>query len=493
MEISHSIYSGRRERTRTAEVHMEQGPIGKTLLLFTGPVLLSQLLQQMYSAADCMIVGHFGGANGLAAAGEASLLLSVIINFFVGFSTGVSAITGAAYGSRDYEKLRKILRAVVFMSIGFGAAMTALGVFFSRELLVLINCPQEIADAADLYLRICMLGIIPQFLYNMGNAVLRSLGNTKEPLYFLLFSSLLNLVLDVLFVVGLSTGLPGAGAATVLSQWALAAVMVWKMTRLDPQYALRLERWGRTAGRSEPEALQRQSLEKGIQPGNGADTKALWNAGRELRQILKTGLPSGMQAIFMSISSMVIQTSINSFGADAAAGMVVFARVESFLYYVAFSYGMALTGFIGQNYGAGRIERVREGMKIGMLHLVAFTVAAGALLMACAPTLLGLFTADAAIAWNGLQAIRCIFPFYFLYSINQIYIGGLRGLGKTGYPMLCALICYCIFRVAWCQALLPVFGDIRVIYFSYDASWVLMLALQASRYQKIMRGITQGA
>ena len=446
-------------KRKQTEIHMEQGPIGRTLLMFAAPILLSQILQQMYSIADCMIVGHFGGGNGLAAAGEAALILSVIINFFVGFSTGVSAITASAFGGFQYQKLSRILHAVILMSLIFGAVMTGIGIACSGTFLQWIHCPMEVFAPARHYLRICMLGIVPQFIYNMGNAVLRSLGNTKSPLYFLTFSSALNLLLDLLFVIGFGMGLPGAGMATVIAQWVLAVMMIWKMTCLDEQYQLRISR--------------------------------LFGGTKELAEIVSTGLPSGMQAVFMSVSSLLIQYSINSFGADAAAGMVVFARVEGFLYYPAFSYGMALTGFIGQNYGAHRMDRVKEGMKESVITLSAFTVAAGVVLMAAASVILRLFTTDPEILANGRQAILCIFPFYFLYSINQVYIGGLKGLGKTGFPMLCSLLCYCIFRVVWCRILLLFFWEIRVIYFSYDVSWIIMIALLVSQYHKVFRSIRQ--
>ena len=219
-------------KRKQTEVHMEQGPIGRTLLVFAAPILLSQILQQMYSIADCMIVGHFGGGNGLAAAGEAALILSVIINFFVGFSTGVSAITASAFGGFQYKKLSRILHSVILMSLIFGAVMTGAGIACSGAFLQWIHCPMEVFAPARHYLRICMLGIVPQFIYNMGNAVLRSLGNTKSPLYFLTFSSALNLLLDLLFIIGLGMGLPGAGMATVIAQWVLAVLMIWKMTCL---------------------------------------------------------------------------------------------------------------------------------------------------------------------------------------------------------------------------------------------------------------------
>ena len=441
---------------KQTETHMEEGPIGKTLLLFTLPVLLSQILQQFYSMADCMIVGRFAGAGGLAAAGEAALLISVIINFFVGFSTGVSALSGKYFGSHQYGELKTLIRLVMIISIMVGTVLTIFGVWFSRQLLLWINCPRDVWEAASVYLRICMLGVVPQLIYNMGNALLRSLGNTRQPLYFLLGSCIVNLALDVLFVVVCPFGLVGAAFATVISQWFLSFIILGKLMRMDSAYSLSM------------------SVPEGGRLG-------------EAGEILQTGLPSGMQAIFMSISSLVIQLSINAFGAQAAAGMVVFARVEGFLYYPAFCYGMALTGFISQNYGAGRMERIREAMAISVKTACIFTLPFSLLLAALSPWILLLFTKDPMILKEGQSAIYHIFPFYFLYAVNQVYIGGLRGLGHTGCPMLCSMICYCFFRVAWCQLLLPYIWDMRVIYSSYDISWVIMIVLLVWKYKNAYR------
>lgn len=449
---------------RSGEIHMEQGPIGRTLLLFAAPVFLSQILQEMYSIADCMIVGNFAESFALAAAGEGGLILSVIINFFVGFSTGVGAAAAAAFGAQKYRKLKQLIAVSMLFCVFFGVLMTVAGIAGTGRVLRLINCPPDILEQSALYLSICMFGIIPQFLYNMGNAVLRALGNTKTPLCFLSFSAVLNIVLDLLLVAVFHRGLAGAAIATVISQWFLAVLIIWKMTAMEEAYRLTLCL-----------PVKRKKNEKTPEDGKG-----------ELAGIWRVGFPSGMQAVFMSISSMVIQYSINAFGADAAAGMVVFAKVEGFLYYPAFSYGIALTGFIGQNYGAGRIDRVREGTKRSMIFLSAFTVGAGFLLIVFAPQLLRLFTTEPSILERGRDAVLCIFPFYFLYAINQVYMGTLKGLGHTTFPMVCCLICYCIFRVIWCQVLLRYFWDIRVIYFSYDASWILMIALLAFWYHRVM-------
>lgn len=459
---------------RTGEMHMEQGPIGRTLLLFAAPVFLSQVLQEMYSIADCMIVGNYAEPLALAAAGEGSLILSVMINFFVGFSTGVGAAAAAAFGAQKYEKLGRIISGAMLLAICFGAVMTGTGISGTKWLLHLINCPADIQKEAGDYLRLCMLGVTAQFIYNMGNAILRALGNTKTPLYFLSFSAVFNIVLDLLLVAVFHMGLAGAAVATAISQWVLAALIMWKMKAMDEAYGFTLRKIENISRRRFQKQKKKAQLEED---------------GKEFAEIWRVGFPSGMQAVFMSISSMVIQYSINAFGADAAAGMVVFAKVEGFLYYPAFSYGIALTGFIGQNYGAGRMDRVKEGTKRSMIFLSAFTVTAGFCLIEIAPVLLRLFTTEPSIIERGQEAVRCIFPFYFLYAINQVYMGTLKGLGHTTFPMVCCLICYCMFRVIWCQVLLPYFHDIRVIYFSYDVSWILMIALLAFWYHRVMSGI----
>lgn len=437
----------------TAEIHMEQGPIGRTLLLFTLPVLLSQILQQLYSVADCMVVGHFGGDNGLAAAGVAGLLLSVIVNFFIGFSSGISFITARLFGAYEYERLKRTIRTMVFLSVVLGGVLTAVGYMYDGLFLRWLHCPDEVLGPAKLYLDICFFGMIPQLLYNTGNAILRSLGNTRTPLVYLCFSSGLNLILDLLLVVGASMGLAGAAWATLISQWGLAFLIFYKLTRMEEAYRLSFD-------------------------GKFSD------AG-EFCEIFRMGLPSGMQAIFMSISSLLIQVSINQFGAAAVGGMTVYARVEGFLYYPAFSYGMALTGFVGQNLGARRPDRVREAMSTSLRIAVGFTLPFSLLLMVCSRYILLCFTKDPDILFYGQEAIWTIFPWYFLYAVDQVYIGGLKGLGHTAYPMVCSMICYCLFRVAWCRLLLPVWWDMRVVYHCYNVSLLLMLILLAVYYRRV--------
>ena len=294
-------------------VRVDEGPIGKTLLAFALPVLVTQLLQELYNAADCAVLGHFGEPGALAATGIAGLLLSVFINFFIGFSSGVSAVTAKLFGADDIGKLRQTMTSVFRLVFAFGVLLSILGFAASDALLGLLRCPESVRPPAAAYLRIVCCGIAAQLFYNVGAAVLRSLGDSRGPLRCFFFSCALNLALDALLVIGLHRGVRGAAAATLASQWLLAALLLRRLTTLDKGCALGL-------------------TGKGLSP-------------KELFDILKIGLPAGMQALFMSISSLLIQTCIDAFGPDAMAGMTLYAKLEGCLYLPAFAYGIALTGF----------------------------------------------------------------------------------------------------------------------------------------------------
>ena len=418
------------EEAVTGEVRMDVGPIHRKLLAYAAPLLLMQLMLQLYNIADCAVVGRFGGAFGLAAVGVAGLVLAVHINFFIGFAVGVTSAVSQLFGARQYDKLRRTIATSVAIATGAGVILTLIGELLGERYLLWLSCPVEALGDARLYLHICLLGLVPQLVYNVANGVLRALGNTKTSLYYLAGSAVLNVILDIALAVGMGFGLEGVAWSTLFSQWALGLAILWRLTRLDGRFCL---------------------------TGN---TRFL--PAKELLSLLRLGVPSGMQAAFMSISSLLIQISIDTFGPAAMAGMVVYAKIEGFLYYPAFAYGMALTGFIGQNLGSGRLDRVEEAMCISRRTAIYGTMAVCAVLMLLAKPIVAFFTGDPATLSNALAAVYWTFPFYFLYSLNQVYIGGLKGLGETGIPMASALFAYALFRVLWCQALLPYWYDMAL-------------------------------
>ena len=445
------------EEAVTGEVRMDVGPIHRKLLAYAAPLLLMQLMLQLYNIADCAVVGRFGGAFGLAAVGVAGLVLAVHINFFIGFAVGVTSAVSQLFGARQYDKLRRTIATSVTIAIGAGVILTLIGELLGERYLLWLSCPAEALGDARLYLHICLLGLVPQLVYNVANGVLRALGNTKTSLYYLAGSAVLNVILDIALAVGMGFGLEGVAWSTLFSQWALGLAILWRLTRLDGRFCL---------------------------TGN---TRFL--PAKELLSLLRLGVPSGMQAAFMSISSLLIQISIDTFGPAAMAGMVVYAKIEGFLYYPAFAYGMALTGFIGQNLGSGRLDRVEEAMRISRRTAIYGTMAVCAVLMLLAEPIVAFFTGDPATLSNALAAVYWTFPFYFLYSLNQVYIGGLKGLGETGIPMASALFAYALFRVLWCQALLPYWYDMAVIYNAYNVSFLVSLSILIPAYHRVYHGL----
>lgn len=434
------------------QVDMTYGDISKQLFMFTIPILLSQILQQFYNIADTAIIGRYIGTDALAAIGSTGLLISVIVNFFIGLSTGVSAVIANQFGANEYEKLKKSISTLLAVSVLLGIVFTIGSLIFMKPIINILQTPKGVYSLAIDYLKICFLGITFQLLYNIGTAILRALGNTKDPLYFLIFSCILNLILDILFIVYFGWGVKGAAIATLISQILATLLVMYKIMSLDDNCKL---------------SLKQIKIYKGY-----------------TKDIFLVGLPAGLQAIFMSISSLIIQSSINSFGDEAMAGMTIFAKVEGFLYFPLFSLGLAVTGFVGQNFGAKEYERVKEGINISLKISVYTSLIFIIILNIFAPYILKLFTNNAAVIKVGLESIRIVFPSYVLYAMNQIYIGSLRGIEKTFEPMLISLFAHCIFRVIWCFVLLQYFHDMKVIYSSYSVSIVLMFVLFYTSYKR---------
>ena len=434
------------------QVDMTYGDISKQLFMFTIPILLSQILQQFYNIADTAIIGRYIGTDALAAIGSTGLLISVIVNFFIGLSTGISAVIANQFGANEYDKLKKSISTSLAVSVLLGIVFTIGSLIFMKPIINILQTPKGVYSLAIDYLKICFLGITFQLLYNIGTAILRALGNTKDPLYFLIFSCILNLILDILFIVYLGWGVKGAAIATLISQILATLLVMYKIMSLDDNCKL---------------SLKQIKIYRGY-----------------TKDIFLVGLPAGLQAIFMSISSLIIQSSINSFGAEAMAGMTIFAKVEGFLYFPLFSLGLAVTGFVGQNFGAKEYERVKEGINISLKISVYTSLIFIIILNIFAPYILKLFTNDAAVIKVGLESIRIVFPSYVLYAMNQIYIGSLRGIEKTFEPMLISLFAHCIFRVIWCFVLLQYFHDMKVIYSSYSVSIVLMFVLFYTSYKR---------
>ena len=316
--------------------HVDSGPIGRTLIAFALPVLASQLLQELYNITDCAIVGRFAGEGALAATGIAGLLLSVAVNFCIGFSSGISVITARLFGAGQEKELKETVASVLLLAVFSGLLLMAVFLPFADDLLRLLRCPESVLAKAALYLRILSLSLSAQLLYNAGCAILRACGDTGTPLRFFSLSVVINIAGDLLLVALLKRSVAGAAAATAFSQWILALLILRRLLR---------------PGQNTAPAFRDVSLKK-LMPF--------------LRRVLAKGVPAGLQALFMSISSLLIQVEIDRFGADAIAGMTVFAKLECIVYLPAFAYGIALTAFVGQNDGAGRPDRIRAAVRLSL-------------------------------------------------------------------------------------------------------------------------------
>ncbi len=390
------------------QVDMTYGDIPKQLFMFTIPILLSQILQQFYNIADTAIIGQYVGTDALAAIGSTGLLIAVIVNFFIGLSTGVSAVIANQFGAHEYDKLRKSIATSLSVSIALGIVFTIGSLIFMKPIINLLQTPKDVYYLAVDYLKICFLGITFQLLYNIGTAILRALGNTKDPLYFLVFSCVLNLILDILFIVYFGWGVKGAAIATLVSQILAALLVLWKIMHLDDECRIN---------------LKQIRIYKGY-----------------IEDIFLIGIPAGLQAIFMSISSLIIQSSINSFGEEAMAGMTVFGKVEGFLYFPLFSLGLAVTGFVGQNFGAKEYERTKKILLQGMFTAFVFLFG-GFLLTRFFPNMfVNIFTKDAVlekICLEGMKIYLMTLPLLGVCVLGPIYF---QSIGKIKQSMFLTLL-----------------------------------------------------
>lgn len=438
------------------KMDMTQGDIWKQLIVFSVPLLISNLLQQFYNTADVLIVGKFVGNNALAAVGSCSVLVSMLTLFFIGISSGANVRAATAFGMGRYNKLRQVVHTTASISILSGLSLTLLGVFFSPVLFKWMNTPEEVMDLAVLYSRIYFLGMIPMMIYNMGSGLLTAWGDSKTPLYFLAGSGIGNVLMDLLLVVVLKTGVGGAAVATVFTQVVLAVLMVRKLMRADKEYRLSFK--------------------------NFRADKTTFS------EIVRIGIPSGIQSVLVSFSNVIVQTNVNLFGVSAMAGFAAFNKIDGFMFMPIGAFVNAIAAFTGQNYGAQKSQRIAEGRKKCFIMSGGVTVVMSLFFIFFGKHVLGMFTDDAQAIAFGVKEIKYQFPLYFIYSINQVQIGVMRGKGIVVAPMLITLLCMCGLRIAWICTALTYYKDPRVIFLSYPLTWIvtsLVLGIYLLKLKKI--------
>ena len=419
-----------------------EGVIWKQLLLFFFPILFGTFFQQLYNTTDAVIVGNFVGKEALAAVGgPASTLINLLVGFFVGLSSGATVIISQYYGAKNKTDVKRAVHTSIALSIAGGAIIMVLGIIFAGAALRLMNTPDDIMRLSVVYMRIYFLGVIPSLIYNMGSGILRAVGDSKRPLYFLILSCLVNIVLDIFLVVGLKLGVAGVAIATALSQVVSAVMVLTALMRTEDSYKLSLK-------------------EIRFYPGM-------------LNNIIRIGLPAGLQSTMYSISNLIIQASINSFGTDTIAAWTAYGKVDGIFWMIMGAYGVAITTFAGQNFGAGKYDRIHKSVRV-CLGMAAFTsVLLSAIVLLGGRVFFRLFTSDANVTAIGLQMMRVISPSYITYICIEILGGTARGCGDSVIPMLLTCFGICVLRVVWILAIVPLRPELSTVAFSYPLTWTV--------------------
>ena len=422
-------------------VLMTEGSIFKNLLFFATPLILGNLLQQMYNAVDSIIVGNYVGSNALAAVGAGASLIYLLIAFSLGASVGAGVIVSQYLGAKEKEGVHKAVHTAMTISIILGLILTAGGILLSRKLLVMMNTPAEILDDAACYLRIYSCGLIFNVVYNMAAGILNAAGNSRRSLMYLAAAAVVNIFMDLLLIAGLKIGVAGAAIATNFSQAISCILALWFLFRVPADYRI---------------SLKSLRIHKAM---------AL--------RIIQIGLPTGIQNMVISFSNILIQASINQYGATAVAGFSAYLKIDGFNILPVLSFSMAITTFIGQNYGAGKYNRMKKGMWVTLLMGIVYTVLTGILLLTFSGQIMRLFSEDVGVIAYGQTAMRYFCPFYWILAILHSLAGTVRGTGKSIPPMVVLLVSLCLFRIVWIQLVLPYYTSIEGIFILYPVSWLV--------------------
>lgn len=430
-----------------------EGVIWKQLLIFFFPILFGTFFQQLYNTADAIIVGNFVGKEALASVGgPSSTIINLLVGFFVGISSGATVVISQHYGAGDAEKVSDSVHTSIALAIAGGAVMMVLGLASARFALSAMATPADIMEPSLIYMRIYFIGIIPSMIYNMGSGILRAIGDSKRPLYFLIAACLVNIALDLLFVAVLEMGVAGAALATILSQLVSAVLTTIALMRTTDSYRL---------------ILSKIRFHRHL-----------------LFSIVKIGLPAGLQSSMYSISNLLIQSSINSFGTDTIAAWTAYGKVDSIFWMIMGAYGISATTFVGQNFGAGKYDRIKKSVRICLGMAAVTSIVLSVIVMEFGGTILLLFTRDANVISICEGMIRVVSPFYITYICIEILSGTCRGCGDSLIPMLLTCFGVCVLRIVWIFTAVPLRHEVSTVAFSYPLTWAITSILFVIYYKK---------
>lgn len=431
---------------QTAENKITEGVIWKQLLLFFFPILFGTLFQQLYNAADAVIVGRFVGKEALSAVGGGTgTVINLLVGFFVGLSGGASVVISQYYGARKAELVEYAVHTAIAFCILGGFVLMVGGILTAPAILTAMDTPADVLNPSILYIRIYYVGTIGNLIYNVGAGILRAVGDSRRPLYFLIASCFANILLDLLLIVCFDLGVAGAAIATICSQALSAVLVILVLVRVKDMHRLDLHKI----------RIDRKMLHR----------------------IVQIGFPAGLQSVMYSLSNIIIQAAINGLGTDTVAAWTVYGKMDALFWMTISSFGIAITTFAGQNYGAGKMERVRKGISTCLAMCFASTIVISILLNIGGYFLYSLFTSDPEVLRIGMQIVHFLVPTFFTYVCVEVLSGALRGVGDCWIPTLICLSGICLIRVLWIMLAVPQRPDIYTMTFSYPLTWTITSVL----------------
>lgn len=438
------------------ENQITEGVIWQQLLLFFFPILFGTFFQQLYNTVDAIVVGRFVGKEALAAVGgPTGTLINLLVGFFVGLASGATVIISQYYGAKRADKVSFAVHTSVAFSLLCGAGIMAVGIFGAPYALAIMGTPEDILEYAILYMRIYFLGTIPNLIYNMGSGILRAVGDSKRPLFFLITGCITNIILDVVLVVYFRMGVAGAAIATILSQTASALFVILVLTRTPEIYRLRFSQ--------------------------------ICLDSRMLKRIVRIGLPAGLQSVMYSLSNVIIQSSVNSLGTDTVAAWTAYGKIDCLFWMIVNAFGISVTTFVGQNYGAGKMDRVKKGIRDCLAMTLASSVFLSLFLYRFGFYIFQIFTTDIAVLEKGMEILHFLVPTFITYVTIEIYSGALRGIGDSWIPMALTMIGVCALRVVWIMVAVPLRRTITTVVFSYPLTWTVTTILFVIYFHRFSR------
>ena len=428
------------------EIDMTSGPLVGKIIRFAIPLALSGILQLLFNAADIVVVGQFVGPQALAAVGSTSALINLIVNLFIGLSIGVNVLVARYYGAGQQKDLQETVHTAVLVSLACGFILIFVGIGLSRPLLELMGTPADVIDQAVLYMRIYFVGMPVMMLYNFGSAILRAVGDTQRPLYFLFIAGVVNVILNLFFVIVFHMGVEGVAIPTVISQCISSVLVLVCLVRSDTVYRV--------------------------------DLKKLRIYGDKLLQMTKIGIPAGIQSATFSISNVLIQSSINSFGSIAMAGSTAGGNIEGFVWTAMDAFTQSTLSFTGQNFGAKKFHRITKVVWYNLFLVtgVGLVLGIGAYLLG--PWLLQVYSTDPEVISYGLERMLLVCTPYAICGIMNVLVGAMRGLGSSLTPMVVSIFGVCVLRVVWIYTVFPLDPSFAMLFLSYPVTWAVTAAIE---------------